>query len=440
LDDQSKVTDLLPTGTGVNDLNIESQIGEYNSLLFKRNRLIENSSERNAMITDLNNSLNSLKQSMIRTVDNLIVTLNLQLSALKDRDTRMTEHIASTPGQEKHLIAVERQQRVKESLYILLLQKREENELSGAITTNNTRIINPPARSSVIAPTMARNILPGALILGLALPLALIWLGETLNTTVRNRKDLAGLPTPLLGVIPLSDKKKKQSKHVVLVREKNRDMLNEAFRVIRTNMNFMRVKAQDMKVIMFTSFNPGSGKTFISSNLAMSFALTGKRVIVVDLDMRKATLSEYVASPDTGASNYLSGMITDKNQIVVKGLFHPNLDIIPVGTIPPNPSELLLSDRLTTLLESLKTEYDYVFIDCTPVDIVTDSAIVGKLSDLVIFIVREGLLDRRMLPELENLYDSGKFTNMAVLLNASRHAIGYGYKRYKNNYGYYHGK
>jgi capsular exopolysaccharide synthesis family protein len=441
LDDQSKITDLLPTNTGLNDLNIESQIGEYNSLLLKRNRLIENSSDRNAMIMDLNNSLNSLKQSMIRTVDNLIVTLNLQLTALKIQETRMTEHIASTPGQEKHLIAVERQQRVKESLYILLLQKREENELSGAITTNNTRIINPPAGSNAPVAPQTRNILLGALILGLAFPFGLIWLSETLNTTVRNRKDLAGLPTPLLGVIPLSDKKKgKKDNHVVLVREKNRDMLNEAFRVIRTNMNFMRVKAQDMKVIMFTSFNPGSGKTFVSSNLAMSFALTGKRVIVADLDMRKATLSEYVSSPETGASNYLSGMIADKNRIVVKGHFHPNFDIIPVGTIPPNPSELLLGDRLTTLLESLKAEYDYVFIDCTPVDIVTDSAIVGKLSDLVIFVVREGLLDRRMLPELENLYNSGKFTNMAVLLNASRHAIGYGYKRYKNSYGYYHGK
>lgn len=440
LDDQSKITDLLPVNAGLNDLNIESQISEYNSLLLKRNRLIENSSEKNAVVMDLNNSLNSMKQSIIRTVDNLIVTLNLQLSALQTQETRMTKHIASTPGQEKHLIAVERQQRVKESLYILLLEKREENELSGAITTNNTRIINPPAGSNAPVEPKTNSILLGALLLGLALPFSLIWLSETLNTSVRSKKDLVGLPTPLLGEIPLSNRKKsKKDEYTIFVQEKNRDMLNEAFRVIRTNMDFMRVKVQDMRVIMFTSFNPGSGKTFVSANLAMSFALTGKRVVIVDLDMRKATLSEYVASPKTGVSNYLSGMIADKNQIVVKGHFHPNFDIIPVGAIPPNPSELLLSDKMTPLLDSLKSEYDYVFIDCTPVDVVTDAAIVGKLSDLVIFIVREGLLDRRMLPELENLYNSGKFTNMAMLLNASRHLHRYGYKRYRNSYGYYHG-
>ncbi|MDR3246372.1 MAG: polysaccharide biosynthesis tyrosine autokinase [Prevotellaceae bacterium] len=435
LDDQSKITDLLPTNSGLNDLNIASQISEYNSLLLKRNRLIENSSERNALIMDMNNSLNALKQSIMRTVDNLVVTLNLQLSALKTQEKRMTKQIAHAPKQEKHLIAVERQQRVKESLYILLLQKREENELSGAITTNNTRLINPPAGSGAPVTPNTRNILLAAFVFGLALPFGVIYLRETLNTTVRGKKDLQSLSVPLLGEIPLAGKKNKRDK-TPAVQEKSRDMVNEAFRVIRTNMDFMRVKSQNMNIIMSTSFNSGSGKTFISLNLAMSFALTGKKVAIVDLDMRKAALSGYVSNPKTGASNFLSGMTSDINEIIVRGAFHPKLDIVPVGVIPPNPSELLLNENLNTLLDRLKSEYDYVFIDCTPIDVVTDAVIVSKLSGLVLFIVREGLLDRRMLPELENLYKSEKFSNMAMLLNASSQAIRYGYKRY----GYYRSK
>ncbi|MDR3245503.1 MAG: polysaccharide biosynthesis tyrosine autokinase, partial [Prevotellaceae bacterium] len=437
LDDQSKITELLPTNSGLTDFNIASQISEYNTLLLNRNRLIENSSERNASIMDMNNSLNAMKQSIIRSVDNLIVTLNLQLSALKTQETRMTKQIAYAPKQEKHLISVERQQRVKESLYILLLQKREENELSGAITTNNTQLINPPAGSNAPVTPNARNILLAALVFGLVLPFGAIYLRETLNTTVRGKKDLQSLSVPLLGEIPLSGKNKKDK--TPAVQEKSRDIVNESFRVIRTNMDFMKVKSQNTNVIMFTSFNPGSGKTFVSLNLAMSFALTGKKVVIVDLDMRKAALSSYISTPkigisnSSGVSNFLSGMTKDMNGIIVKGSFHPQLDIIPVGAIPPNPSELLLSENLNILLNYLKSEYDYVFIDCTPVDVVTDAVIVSKLSDLVLFIVREGLLDRRMLPELEKLYKSEKFNNMAMLLNGSSQDVRYGYKRY----GYY---
>jgi capsular exopolysaccharide synthesis family protein len=419
LDDQNKITELLPTNSGLNDFNIASQITEYNTLLLNRNRLIENSSERNTSIMDMNNSLNAMKQSIIRTVDNLIVTLNLQLSALKTQETRMTEQIAHAPSQEKHLISVERQQRVKESLYILLLRKREENELSSAITTNNTQLICPPTGSNTPVTPNTKNVLLIALALGLVAPFGAIYLRETLDTTVRGKRDLQSLSAPLLGEIPLSGKNKKDK--TPAVQERSLDIVNEAFRVIRTNMDFMNVKARN--VIMFTSFNPGSGKTFVSLNLAMSFALTGKKVVIVDMDMRKAALSGYVEKPKigvsnfSGVSNFLSGMTNDMNRIIVKGYFHPTLDIIPVGAIPSNPSELLLNDNLNMLLNYLKTEYDYVFIDCTPVDVVTDALIVSKFSDIVLFVVREGLMNRRMLPELEKLYKSAKFNNMAIILN-----------------------
>ncbi|MDR1056205.1 MAG: polysaccharide biosynthesis tyrosine autokinase [Prevotellaceae bacterium] len=438
--DQNKAMELLPANSGLSNLNIQSQIGEYNSLLLKRENLIANSSGKNPLIMDMNNSLSALKQSIIRSVDNLIVSLNLEISGIKAQESQTVKRIASNPGQEKYLLSIERQQKIKESLYLYLLQKREENELSGAITVSNTRIINPAISNNTPVSPIFSKIILAALLIGLAIPAAIIWIRETLNTSIRGKKDLINnLTIPYLGEIPLASKRalKVDKKGLIIVQEQSRDIVSEAFRVVRTNMDFMRMRSQNLKSIMFTSFNPNSGKTFLTVNMAMSFALTGKKIMVIDLDMRKASLSEYILSPKTGISNYLSGMLTNIDAIICKAPFHANMDIIPVGVIPPNPAELLLSDNLKILLDKLKESYDYIFIDCTPVELVADTAIVGKQTDLSIFVAREGMLDRRLLPEVEGLYKSDAFNNMAVLLNCSRHAARYGYHRY-GYYGYGH--
>lgn len=226
----------------------------------------------------------------------------------------------------------------------------------------------------------------------------------------------------------------------IVVKEKSRNMINEAFRVVRTNLEFMANADENARVVMVTSFNPGSGKTFLTINLAASLSIKGKKVITLDLDMRRASLSKYVSSPQTGLSNYLAGQQIDWEQHIAHLDTYPLLDILPVGTLPPNPTELLFSDRLATLLKQLRETYDYVFIDCPPVEIVADAAIISKMADMTLFVARAGLLERSMLPEIDRLYEENKYKNLALVLNGTEIAYGkYGYHRYGYRYGYNYG-
>lgn len=448
LQEATTQSQLLPANLGIANVNIEGQIGEYNTLVLRRNGLVANSSETNPLVLDINQSLASLRGAIINSIENLMVTLNTQIRDINKSERQTSAQIASNPQQAKYLLSVERQQKVKEALYLFLLQKREENQLSQAFTAYNTKIITPPTGSNFPTAPRKMSVLLVALVVGLLLPVVVIFLNETLNTTVRGRKDLAGLSLPFIGEIPKVHGEKKGllqapdsgERNDLVVAEGKRDYMNEAFRVVRTNLDFMinsGEAGQRRKVTMVTSFNVGSGKTFTTINLAVSMAVKGKKVLALDLDMRKATLSSYVGSPETGISNYLAQLTDDLAEITRKGSIHPNLDLIPVGTIPPNPAELLLEDRFTNLIDRLREEYDYIFIDCTPVEMVTDASIVGRAVDLTLFVVRAGLMDRRMLPEIEDIYRKGQFRNMSLLLNGSTYAQGrYGYNRYGYNYGY----
>ena len=432
----------LPTNSGIANSNIESQISEYNNMVLNRNRLIDNSSEKNPLVKDLASSLQSMQRTIIQSVDNLIVSLNTQIHSIRQQEVTTTSQLASNPSQAKYLLSVERQQKVKEELYLYLLQKREENELSQAFTAYNTRVITAPRGSTLPTAPIKKNILLIAFALGLFIPAVTIFIMENMNTRVRGRKDLDNMNIPFVGEIPMDNntkkkmgKKAKENEYDIVVKEKNRNMINEAFRVVRTNLEFM---AQGNKVVMISSMNPGSGKTFITMNLAISFAIKGKKVVVVDLDMRRASLSTYVDKPKTGISNYLGGQVSDWKEIVVNNIVHASLDVIPVGTIPPNPSELLFSSKMEILIESLRKEYDFVFIDCPPVEIVADTSIIAKWADITLFIVRSGLMEREMLPVVDSYYAERKFNNMALLLNGTTVAYGgkYGYHRYGYHYGY----
>lgn len=432
----------LPSNSGIGSANIESQISEYNQMVLDRNRLIANSSEKNPLVKDLANSLQSMQNTIIQSVDNHIVSLNTQIRSIKQQEAATTQQLASNPNQAKYLLSVERQQKVKEELYLYLLQKREENELSQAFTAYNTRVITAPRGSASPTAPKKMNILLVAFVLGLLAPAVVIFMMENMNTRVRGRKDLENMNVPFVGEIPLaggkkkkSDKKNKEDEYTIVVKEKSRNVINEAFRVVRTNLEFM---AQGNKVIMVSSLNSGSGKTFITMNLATSFAIKDKKVVVVDLDMRRASLSIYVNKPKTGISNYLGGQVSDWKEMVVKSAHHANLDVIPVGTLPPNPSELLFSPKMEILIENLRKTYDLVVIDCPPVEIVADASIIAKWADMTLFIVRAGLMEREMLPMVDSYYTDRKFNNMAMLLNGTTAAYGgrYGYHRYGYHYGY----
>ena len=226
----------------------------------------------------------------------------------------------------------------------------------------------------------------------------------------------------------------------MVVKAKSRNMINEAFRVVRTNIEFMLGQEEKSHVIMVSSVNAGSGKTFTTINLASSFAIKGKKVVVVDLDMRKASLSKYVQSPKQGISNYLSGQVDNWRTTIIMSEDIPGVDVIPVGTIPPNPTELLFNPKLQHLLNTLHSEYDFIFLDCPPVEIVADTSIISKWADLNIFIVRANLMERDMLPVVEGYYKDKKFSNMAILLNGTTSAYSrYGYSRYGYHYGYGYG-
>lgn len=447
--DKTKTLDLLPANSGINNDNIEFQIAEYNKKLLERQRLADSSSDSNPLVADMNNQLAMMRQTVLHSVDNLISTLKIQAQRINDQESKIEGQISSNPGKVKQLLSIERQQKIKEELYLYLLQKREENELTASIVVNNTRLLKPATgETAPIAPKKGFIMLV-ALMLGVAIPFGYMYLSSIIDTSVRGRKDVETLSAPIVGEIPQDGKKKlnipdklrlrkpKDETVQVVVRQRSRNVINEAFRVVRTNLDFMLNNCAETQAIMMTSYNPGSGKTFTSLNIATSMALKGKRVMLIDLDIRKATLSKTVGEPRKGITNYLNGQIDYEQAVVHNMLGTEGLDFLPVGIIPPNPAELLLDNRLEALIAEVKQHYDYIFIDCPPVGIVADTSIISRVADRTIFVIRVGVLDRRVLPDIERVYKEQQYPNMSLLINGSKQALGYGYSRYSYGYGRY---
>ncbi len=453
--ENTSIDELIPLpGSIVGEVG--SYVSEYNNTVLNRNYLIKNSSVNNPLVMELTETLNTYRQNILSAVDAQLDVLNAQRANLQQKEKQINKKIADSPNQTKQLLSIERQQKVKESLYLYLLQKREENELSQTFTAYNTRVLTPPTGSmNPVYPQGRRNLMV-ALVIGLLIPLVVVYIMEVSNSTVRGKKDLENLSLPFVGEIPQFHKRgmrrsrilrlfksKKQKKAEKLgvkdtvVKEGKRDVINEAFRVLRTNLEFM-MRDDKGNVLILTSFNPGSGKTFLTINVAITLAIKGKRVLVVDGDLRHGSLSGYVDRPKEGLSNYLAGQIDDVNQVIIADELRPSLHILPTGTIPPNPSELIGSERFEDLITTMRSRYDYIIIDCPPVDIVADTQIIEKVTDRTIFVVRAGLLERSMLPELEKLYEEGKYKNMSLLLNGTLSEHNYGY-RYGNRYGYKYG-
>ena len=427
---------LLPANIGIDSPGIEQQITEYNKQQLERNNLVANSSEQNPLVADYDQSLASMRHSIVTSIDNFVVTLNSQLGNLQANEAQTTSQIASNPSQAKYLQTVGRQQKVKEALYLFLLQKREENELSKAFTAYNTRVITPPGSNLPVAP-VRRNILLVAFALGFLIPVVIIFVRENMNTTVRGRKDLKNVTIPFLGEIPfyISRKNRPTLKQLILfwkkpkevrqivVKAGKRDIVNEAFRVLRTNFEFTIGAHPEKNVIVITSFNPGSGKSYLATNIAMSLAIKEKKVLVIDGDLRHGSTSMLVGNPAEGLSDYLNGRTDDLKGIICHGEENglvKDFDILPIGTMPPNPTELLFSERLESLINQLRKEYDYIFIDCPPVEIVADTQIIEKYADRTIFVVRSGLMQRSMLGDIEQFYKDKKFKNMSLILNGTK--------------------
>ena len=453
LNDPAHNLSLIPANLGLSSANVETRIAEYNEMLLKRERLLASSTTSNPLIVDMTNSLDAMRVAIARSIDNLIATLNLQASQIESQEKQIMSHISTSSNQELQLLSIERQQKVKESLYIFLLQKREENEIASLVNVGNTRrIVSPNGSPSPVSPNRMM-IAFAALVLGMGIPFGIIWLRMSLDNKIVGRSDIADLSMPFLAELPIvgSDKKGIRGPErynndncQIFVRHGCKDAINEAFRVLRTNLDMM-ARSSKSNTIMLTSLNPNAGKTFTIMNLAASMALRDKKVLMIDLDMRKKTLSNAFKCGKVGVAGYLSLQEDDLDSITVQ--VKDNLFLLPVGKMPPNPVELLASERFTDMISTLKQQYDYVFIDCPPIDIVADTSIIAPAADMTCLVLRAGLLDRRSLPYIETLKDNEAFHRMSVILNGvdivsnsyryGRYGYGsYGYGRYGyGNYG-----
>lgn len=459
LTNDNNFTQLLPASQGLSNASISGQISQYNGLLMRRNNLVSASSLENPIVQDIDAQLAALRATMISSIDNHIDELNLFIRSAQGVRAQSNTKVAASPSQNKYLLSIERQQKVKESLYLFLLQKREENELSQAFTAYNNRVVTPPSGSNTPTSPVPLNVYLLCMLVGFLVPIAILILREIANTSVRGRKDLENLNIPFLGELPLMDNRSRVTRFVakikeltkgkkhredktlhIVVKENSTNVMNEAFRVIRTNMEFVAGKGDGARVIMLTSFNPNSGKTFIVSNLGLALTFKKKRVLLIDLDMRKRSLSALVGKHSKGLSNYLGGYVDDYHELIKSVPEVPELDVLPAGKVPPNPTELLYDQRLDDLIASARKDYDYIFLDCPPLEIVADATIISRLADMTIFVVRAEALQLTALPDVQKYYDENRLPKMTILLNAPTDAFSrYGYHKYGSRYGYSYG-
>lgn len=448
LQDNSKLTDPIPASIGISDSGIQTQIAEYNSVLAQRNKLLANSSLNNPLVREMDNTLAATRFSISKAVDNLIAGLKIQIENMRQKEILTRGKISTVPMQHKYITSIERQQKIKEELYLYLLNKKEENELQSTIVESNCRIIDPADGSNLPVSPRKLAVVLISLLAGLLIPALWLYIRSLLNTAVYTKKELKeALSVPFLGEIPLV---KTKSNELIVVKENSNEPICEAFKIVQSNLDFMDTEHKEGgKVIMVTSISPDAGKTFISANLGMSIATLNEKVIVVDLDLRKGTLTRRlgIGTKRPGVSNYLGGMEDN-----IFDLIHPSnenglLDIIPSGTIPPNPADLLKSSRFDNMIAELKAKYDYVLLDTPPFGVVVDVQLCARAADQTIYVLRSGMLDKRSLPDIQELYDSGKMINMSLLLNGinvkkiasyGNYGYGYGYG-YGRKYGYGHG-
>ena len=448
LDDHSNDGKLIPSNLGLESNSVESQIKSYNDLVIRRDRYMATSSENNPLVSDLDATINSMKEAVLSSIENLIASLTIQKAQFEERERQILSKLSSSSEHELMLLSLGRQQSIIQSLYTFLLQKREETELASLVNVGNTRVLMKPNGSDRPASPKRRNILLIALLIGCALPFAYFYIRKMLDTTVKTKSDLSNLTLPILAEIPalpytgklrfkrMVMDKYDNSQTDIIVEAGKRDMMNEAYRVLRTNVDLILKRDDKSKVVMLTSFNPNAGKTFTSINLAASFALKGSKVLLVDMDLRKGTLSKVLDIVHSGVSAYLSGRSDDILPSATQ--IRPNLSVLPVGTLPVNPAELLLSERFTNMISILKENYDYIFLDCPPIEVVVDSTIITGHVDMTIFVARAGVLDKRALPLVEQLYAEKTYTSMVLMLNAvdiKNKKYGYGSLSYGYGYG-----
>lgn len=417
----------------LSEASFTTLVNDYNKMVMDRNNMVNNSSENTPAVRDADRQLEALRSTLLSSVKNYINTLELQLSRARGNEAALAGRLNTVPEAEKQGLDIKRQQELKSNLYVYLLNKREEVSLQMAISEANVRLVEDPRGSNVPIDPRKNTILLLGLLLGLALPAAILYLRHLLDVTINGRRDLElATSIPIVGDIPRWEGATVGNR---LISQAEADApIVESFRVLRYALNFMRHSA---KVFIVTSATPGQGKSFISSNLSYILGVTGKRVLLIDGDIRKRTMTG-----ELGNSKGLTGLLIEEGEIDLDGAILRNavgnrVDFLPAGKIPPNPSELLMSDRLDEIIDAVRARYDYIVIDATPTLSVSDADILNRVADITLFVLRVGVQHRDFLPELENMYRAKKFRNLCAVINDANSKRGYG--NYGYGYGYSYG-
>ena len=441
INDSSNEFEVLPGNIGLSDGGLSTQIDRYNELILERKRLLNTSTENNPAIINLTASIQAMKTNVRATMNGVLQGLLITKADLDREAKRFSRRISDAPGQERQYVSITRQQEIKAGLYLMLLQKREENAITLAATANNAKIIDEPIADDVPVSPRRLIIYLIALILGMGVPAAAIFLIRLFKFKIEDRTDVEKLTKiPIVGSIPLADEKQEKQGSIVVFENQN-NLMSEAFRNIRTKLQFMIHDGG--KVIMVTSTISGEGKSFVASNLAISLSLMGKRVVIVGLDLRKPGLNKVfsILPQKSGITQYLANpATTELVDLIQPSGINSDLYVLPGGTIPPNPTELLARDTLDKAIQVLKERFDYVILDTAPIGMVTDTLVIGRVADLSVYVCRSGYTRKGEYMLINELAESGKLPELCTIINGedlSKRKYGYyGYGKYGGKYGY----
>ena len=436
---QGNEYEVLPSNVGLKDAALASAIAKYNEMLMERNRLLRTSTENNPTIINLTSSIHAMRANVVASMDATLKGLQITKADLQREAKRFSQRISDAPTQERQFVSIARQQEIKAGLYLMLLQKREENAITLAATANNAKIIDAaiPDESPVAPKKMM--ILLMALIMGIGIPVGVIYLISLTQVTIEGRADVEKLTTlPVIGDIPVADGLKGSS---IAVFENQNNLMSETFRGVRTNLQFLLEEGQ--KVIMVTSTVSGEGKSFVSANTAISLSLLGMKVVIVGLDIRKPGLNKVfnLSTKEEGITQFLTDPKRNIMDLVQPSDINANLFILPGGAVPPNPTELLARKGLEEAIEQLKQHFDYIVLDTAPVGMVTDTQLIARIADLTVYVCRADYTRKSEFALVNELATTNKLPRISIAingldLNKKKYGYYYGYGKYGKYYGY----